>query len=573
MGAPVAAGWLAGDVSAGMIATLGAFTSLYGVDRPYRNRAVLLAVIALAFALVVCLGVSVQHVPAAVVVVVVLIAMGTTFLCNSLAIGPPGAYLFTLSCAAGTASPTQHLHLWQVGLLVLAGGAFAWLVRMTGVLFRPRGPEIAAVMAAAEAVARFAEAMGTPRQDDMRHAAALALHDAWTKLVTFQPARAARDPLLNRLRASNRELHLLFAQVIAAGGRIAGLESVAAAARSLAGRTTFPVSAAEPGGGVPLGRHGMHEAIRESLRWHSSAGLATLRVGAASAIAGAAGAALGIERAYWIVAAAVVVLHQGLDWTRTLQRGVERIAGTLVGLGLAGLILMLGPEGLWVAGILAALQFIIEMLVVRNYALAVVFITAVALIIASGGRTDIDVGHLLSMRGLDTVIGCLIGLGVHGLTAPRRAAVPVPEEIIGTLAALEAVLPFLARNELTSVAARRARRDLQHRAIVLVQAYDAGVGATAGDRAFAERLWPAVVATQRLAYRILAACWSLEEGDGDGVKDIARLSDEDLGVARHALADIRRALRTGVRPVLPSGLPPLLRDDLQALVDSLVLFA
>ena len=159
MGAPVAAGWLAGDVSAGMIATLGAFTSVYGVDRPYRNRAVLLAVIALAFALVVCLGVSVQHVPAAVVVVVVLIAMGTTFLCNSLAIGPPGAYLFTLSCAAGTALPTQHLHLWQVGLLVLAGGAFAWLVRMTGVLFRPRGPEIAAVMAAAEAVARFAEAV------------------------------------------------------------------------------------------------------------------------------------------------------------------------------------------------------------------------------------------------------------------------------------------------------------------------------------------------------------------------------------------------------------------------------
>lgn len=159
-----------------------------------------------------------------------------------------------------------------------------------------------------------------------------------------------------------------------------------------------------------------------------------------------------------MVAAAVVVLHQGLDWTHTLQRAVERIFGTLVGLALAGLVLTLRLQGVWLVVILAGLQFIIEMLVVRNYAFAVVFMTAAALIIASGGETVPDLGDLLSARGLDTLIGCLVGLGVHILTALRRAAVPVPQQIIGTLAALEAVLGFLANNEVTSVAAKRARR-------------------------------------------------------------------------------------------------------------------
>src|ERR1700746_4035623 len=38
--APVVVGWIAGDVAAGVIASFGAFTALYGADRPYRNSAI-----------------------------------------------------------------------------------------------------------------------------------------------------------------------------------------------------------------------------------------------------------------------------------------------------------------------------------------------------------------------------------------------------------------------------------------------------------------------------------------------------------------------------------------------------
>jgi Predicted membrane protein len=84
-------------------------------------------------------------------------------------------------------------------------------------------------------------------------------------------------------------------------------------------------------------------------------------------------------QAYWIVAAAVLIVHQGWDWNRSVQRGLERIIGTLLGLALAGAVLWVAPQGLWLALMLAALQFLICMLVVGNYALAVIFITALAI--------------------------------------------------------------------------------------------------------------------------------------------------------------------------------------------------
>jgi hypothetical protein len=149
-----------------------------------------------------------------VVPVVVAIAMAATFLCNALRVGPPGAYMFALACAAGTAMPTGHLTLPQIGLLIFAGGAFAWLAHMTGALLWHRGPERAAVKAAAQAVARFAEAVGTPGEDGARHNAALAMHESWTALVTHQPANPRPDGTLSHLRALNRELNLIFVDAV-----------------------------------------------------------------------------------------------------------------------------------------------------------------------------------------------------------------------------------------------------------------------------------------------------------------------------------------------------------------------
>jgi len=79
MGVPVTVGWATGDISAGLVATIGAFTSLYGSDRPYRNRSIFLAGVALSFAIAVSLGIWAQQISAAAVAVIVLIAVISTY--------------------------------------------------------------------------------------------------------------------------------------------------------------------------------------------------------------------------------------------------------------------------------------------------------------------------------------------------------------------------------------------------------------------------------------------------------------------------------------------------------------
>lgn len=144
-----------------------------------------------------------------------------------------------------------------------------------------------------------------------------------------------------------------------------------------------------------------------------------LRVALATVIAGSIGVLLGLDRAYWGMAAVVVVLNQPYGWPGTTKRAIYRIVGTLAGVLLAWGILSLHPQGLWIALTVGLLQFVIELWVVLQYAVAAMFITANALTIAAGGRGLSQLGNLLSARALDTVIGCGIALLVFVLTMPR----------------------------------------------------------------------------------------------------------------------------------------------------------
>jgi uncharacterized membrane protein YccC len=67
------------------------------------------------------------------------------------------------------------------------------------------------------------------------------------------------------------------------------------------------------------------------------------------------------------------------------------------------------------------LQFLAELLVVRNYAAAVVFITPLALVQAAlaSGQLDGPVAGLIAGRLLETVVGCIVAVAV-------QAAIPPP---------------------------------------------------------------------------------------------------------------------------------------------------
>lgn len=496
MAVPVLVGWLCGDTGAGLIATIGAFTALYGSGRPYANRAGYLAAIAAFFAAAVALGVWAAQIPWLGLVTITVIAMIAVLVCHALSVGPPGAYMFMLGCAAGTATAATHLSPWHIGALVAAGGAFAWLTHMVGVLWRPRGPEHAAVDTARGAVAGY---LANPGSDE-RHRAARALHQAWVTLVNFEPEHPKPDGTLHRLRAENHRLHRVFGAAMSAG-------ETGTAAPDIDDQSFADI---DPGGTPPLGRPSNLSLLRRAVTPGSESLRLALRVGVAVALAGAVAVGLSIDHAYWAMAAAVLMLHQGFDWTRTLQRGVERLVGTWIGLILAGVILAWHPQGLVLVAVVAVLQYIIEMFVVRNYAIAAIFITPAALTIASGGHRVDDLGQLLLARGLDTLIGCAAALLVYRIAIGNRGPAPVTEAIAATTTAVDAARVHLNAGAVTTPAARADRRDLQMQAMAMLDAYQVAVGGSAAQRDAAERLWPTVAATEHRAYQTLAACWELE---------------------------------------------------------------
>ncbi|SEJ11432.1 FUSC family protein [Demequina mangrovi] len=125
-------------------------------------------------------------------------------------------------------------------------------------------------------------------------------------------------------------------------------------------------------------------------------------------------------RAYWTVGAGLAVIGAHPGRGRAARRGIHRIVGTAVGAALyvavAGWVTL--PP--WVLVLLiGALQFCAQMLVVRNYALALVFITPTVLIIVGAARGEDPTIVVVMERVIDTVAGGLLGAAT-GLVHRRR---------------------------------------------------------------------------------------------------------------------------------------------------------
>jgi hypothetical protein len=143
-----------------------------------------------------------------------------------------------------------------------------------------------------------------------------------------------------------------------------------------------------------------------------------VRLVLASAIAVAVSAPLGLPRAYWVILTVVVILQNGHTVRLSALRGAHRVLGTFVGLGVFAVIALAGFEGVWLGVVLMALQFVVEMVVIRNYGLALIFITPLALLISTQGG---NVGEVIADRVIDTLIGTAIAMAVLlGALAIRR---------------------------------------------------------------------------------------------------------------------------------------------------------
>ncbi|MGX5817538.1 FUSC family protein [Chitinophaga lutea] len=118
---------------------------------------------------------------------------------------------------------------------------------------------------------------------------------------------------------------------------------------------------------------------------------------------------LHLDFPYWLPISCAAVM-QGVSAQHVWQRSFQRVLGTFVGMGMTWLLLQVSLTPLTICLLLLVLQFIVEMLVVRHYALAVIFITPLTILLAEAARGGgLDPNHLIPLRLLDIALGSAIG--------------------------------------------------------------------------------------------------------------------------------------------------------------------
>ncbi|WP_296059848.1 FUSC family protein [uncultured Amphritea sp.] len=116
-----------------------------------------------------------------------------------------------------------------------------------------------------------------------------------------------------------------------------------------------------------------------------------------------------LDNPYWVPISTAAIM-QGATFRAVWHRNVHRIIGTTIGMGIAWVIFSLAPGPWELALLIFVLSFFIEILITRNYGLAVLFITPLTVIFADITITGTDTGQLMLSRLLDIILGCFIGL-------------------------------------------------------------------------------------------------------------------------------------------------------------------
>jgi hypothetical protein len=115
------------------------------------------------------------------------------------------------------------------------------------------------------------------------------------------------------------------------------------------------------------------------------------------------------DNPYWVPISCAAIM-QGSTFVAVWQRKIHRLLGTVIGLSLTWIIFSLSPTAIEVAFIIFALNFMVELFIVRNYALAVVFITPLTMLFAESTSIGNSSELLIMARLTDIIVGSTFGL-------------------------------------------------------------------------------------------------------------------------------------------------------------------
>lgn len=453
-----------------VLAALGSFAVLFGERRPYRIRwksiltaGLLLVVVAALFTI---LGAWVGPSSSITRELVVVTALGAltaagVFGVNALRLGPPGPFFLVLVGGVAALVGRAGVPTASVVLYTAAGAVAALAVSMAPALWRPHGPETAATEAALAEIEQF---VADNREPSRRHSVASSTLNAWS--VLHDAAQTDGDLAL-RLWESHHRVHAADTAALIA----------------------------------PLPRPSIRQRLRSAAHPSSHAAVTALRTTIAALLAGGISVVAGLGRPDWAVIGAVLVLQMGPDRVRVGIRGMHRVLGTAAGLAIFAALHLLDLHTGVLIVVLAVLNVLIELTVTTNYALAVTFITPLALLM---GAADLPLGQQMGSRIVETVLGVALAVAMTWLLFPRAHRSTLRSADQSVRGACVAVLDVAADQVPASPEMRTRRRDLQWQ---LLEAELAATDSAHDDPPWAREYWPQHDAVRSVGYDTLSACW------------------------------------------------------------------
>jgi uncharacterized membrane protein YccC len=468
VGISLAVGIALHNPAAGVMAATGALNVAFsdGED-PYRHRARRMMTAALMVSTAVFVGRAVGHNHAAAI----LLEAAFAFVAGLLAaVGQTHADIGTITLVTMvvfSASPAPFGKALSSGLLALGGGLLQTLLSLAFWPVQRYGPERVAVSNLYRELARGASARTpateSPAATDAISAARDALGalagdrsiEAERYLALFGQAERIRLSLLVlwRLRTRlSREPEVPHDAALIDQTLATTADTLGCIATALENRKTFRLSPVFPritgdagwqvealagqlrsaieladhtttGGRAEFDRQqsarpwtlrlaGSLAVLRANLTLRSAAMRHAIRLAACVAAADLLARSMGWNRAYWAPMTVAIVLKP--DFTSTYSRGVLRLAGTYVGLGLATLIVhALAPSQTAQAVLITGFLFLMRWSGPANYGILVTALTGlVVFLFALGGVSPSEV---IAARALNTLAGGAIALTAYTL--------------------------------------------------------------------------------------------------------------------------------------------------------------
>ncbi|RHW38416.1 FUSC family protein [Lysinibacillus yapensis] len=537
-GLPIAIGLLFGSLEYGLIAGLGGFTYLYVFPIPYAQLAKKLAYCVLGITACVFLGTVLAPHPVITAIMMGIIGATGIFIFGAFNLIGPSAVFFVLIFAMATGMPVAPEEAFARAGTAFLGGAFSWILAMSGWLVNPHRPEKKMVKRTYTELADFLDAIGTVRENDVQHQVMSTLKDTSKTIASgYIPWR--KNDVFNRLLLLNNYANKIFLYAVEQLADRKKLvpaemgESLRIIASIIDSKDLYdealinlphPEEMNEKIAKLFIEINGAKDCLSESDQTFndhihiekSSAKriilstfdrnsiilINSLRFGFFVMLAALIAYHFELNRSFWVPLSCVAVMS-GATIVATFHRAIQRSLGTIFGILIASVILSFHPTGYLIALLVFLLTFITELFIVKNYGLAALFFTPSALIMAEAGSGgEYTFVYFASARLIDVIIGIIIGLiGVWFVgrkSASSRIAHLISKtirsqaQVFYVLFSNQEIYPYYGKN----IEFNKMETNLRN----LKTMFETAGGEIPKDKKAIEYYWPIVYAIEELGF-------------------------------------------------------------------------